>query len=72
MLIQGYQAYMEMEIPKVGDDSFCLRCEDGNEHDKYVEAVMIGWQTGGNIPKKLEQHFQPLSYFPNFYVEIHF
>ena len=42
MLIQEYHAYMEMWIPKVGDDSFYLRCKDGNEHDKYVATGMIG------------------------------
>ena len=46
-------AYMEIWTPKVEDDSFYLKCNGGNEHDKYVVAVMIGWRTGGYIPKKL-------------------
>ena len=40
--IRGYNAYMEIWTLKVGDDSLYLKCEDGNEHNKYAVAVMIG------------------------------
>ena len=33
---------MEIWTSKVGDDSLYLKCEDGNEHNKYAVAVMIG------------------------------
>ena len=40
---------MEIWTPKVRDDSLYLKCEDGNKHDKYVVAVIIGGQTGGQL-----------------------
>ena len=48
---------MEIWTPKVGDGSFCLKCEDGNEHDKYAVPVMIGGHTGGYVPINLSKIF---------------
>ena len=50
-----YCAYMKIWTPKVGDNNLYLKCEDGNEHNKYVAAVMIGGRTGGHLPKNLSK-----------------
>ena len=42
--IQGYHTCMEIWLPKVVDDNLYLnlKCEDGNEHDKYAVVVTTG------------------------------
>ena len=35
---------MEIWTIKVEDNSFYSKCEDGNEHNKRIVAVMIGVQ----------------------------
>ena len=35
-----------------------LKCDDGNEHDKYVVAVIIKEQTVGHISKNLSKIFK--------------
>ena len=42
--IWGYHPYMEIWAIKVEDNSFYSKCEDGNEHNKRIVAVMIGVQ----------------------------
>ena len=59
--------YMNMEIwiPNVGDDSFHFKCEDGQEHNEYAVAVMIGGRTGGHFPKNLNNIFNLFPALPN-------
>ena len=53
--IRGYHLYMEIWTLKVGDQSLYLKCEDGNEHNKYAVAVIIGGRTHWlTCPKELE------------------
>ena len=40
---------METWAPKVGDDSLHLKCEDGNEDNKYAVTVMIGIPNGEHV-----------------------
>ena len=42
---------MEIWTPNIRGDSFYLKCENENKHDKSVMDVMIRGQTGGNISK---------------------
>ena len=35
---------METWTSKTGEDCFYLKCEDGNEHDKYTVVVIIAVQ----------------------------
>ena len=56
---------MEIWTPEVGLDSLCLKCEDGNVHNKYVMAVTIGGRTGGHAPKNLSKIFKLLLTLPN-------
>ena len=56
---------MEIQTPNVRDDSLHLKCEDGNEHDKYAAALMIGGRTGGHVPKNLSKIFNLLLTLPN-------
>ena len=56
---------MEIWTPNVGDDSLYLKCEDGNEHDKYAVALMIGGRTGGHVSKNLSKIFNLFLTLPN-------
>ena len=60
---------MEIWTPKAGDDILYLRCEDGNEIDKYAVTIMIGGQTGAHIPKKLTKIFKLFLALPNFVIK---
>lgn len=39
--VWGYDAYMEIWTPNIRGDSFYLKCENENKHDKSVMDVMI-------------------------------
>ena len=62
---RGYHPYVEIWTTEVGLDSLCLKCEDGNVHNKYVMAVTIGGRTGGHAPKNLSKIFKLLLTLPN-------
>ena len=47
----------EMQTPKVGYDTLYLKCEDGNEHDKYAVPIMKWGSTGGHVPNNLNKVF---------------
>lgn len=39
--VWGYDAYTEIWTPNIRGDSFYLKCENENKHDKSVMDVMI-------------------------------
>ena len=61
--------YIEIWASKVGDDSFYLRCDDGNERDKNSMAVMIGGQIGGHISNNLSKIFKLFLTLPNCFIK---
>ena len=42
-----------------------LKCEDENEHEQYIVAVMIGRKTGGHFSKILRKIFKVLLTLPS-------
>ena len=42
-----------------------LKCEDGNEHNKYSKDVMIGERASANVPKNLSKTFDLFLPLPN-------
>ena len=56
---------MEIWTPKVGNDIWHLKCDDGNEYNKYTVAVMIEGRTGRHVPKNLSKIFNLFLTLPN-------
>ena len=52
-------------IPKVCDKNFCLKSENGNQHDKFAIAIVLEEQILGNIPKNLSKIFHQFMKIPN-------
>ena len=48
-----FTEHLRCLLLKVGEVSLYLKCEDGNEDNKYSVAVMIGRNSGGYAPKNL-------------------
>ena len=39
--VRGYHAYIDIWAPKVGDENFCLKSENENQHDKFAVAIVL-------------------------------
>ena len=47
--VRGYHAYMEIWIPKAGDENLCLRLETGNQNDKFAVAILFEERDVGHL-----------------------
>ena len=63
--IRGYHAYMDISKPKVGDENFCLKLENENEHDNFAVAVVLEEQIVEHVPKNLSKTFHQFMKIPN-------
>ena len=63
--VRGYHAYMDIWIPKVGEENFCLKSENEKELDKFVVAVVLEERILGHVPKNLSKIFHQFMKIPN-------
>ena len=63
--VWGYHAYMDIRIPKVDDENFCLKPENENQHDKFAVAVALEEWTVGHVPEDLSKIFHQFMKIPN-------
>ena len=62
--VRGYHAYMDIWTPKVGDENFCLKSENENQHDKFAVAILLEEQIVGHVPKNLSKIFHQFMKIP--------
>ena len=62
---RGYHTYMDVWKPKVGDENFCLKSENENQHDKFAVAIVLKERIVGHVPKNLSQIFHQFMKIPN-------
>ena len=65
LLVRGYHAYMDIWKPKEGDEIFCLKSENENQHDKFAVAIVLEERIVGYVPKNLSKIFHPFMKIPN-------
>ena len=63
--VRGHHAYMAIWTRKVGDENFCLKSENGNQHDKFAAAIVLEERIVGHVPKKLSKIFHQFMKIPN-------
>ena len=63
--VREYHAYMDIWKPKVGDENFCLKSENENEHNKFALAIVSGKWRVGHVPKNLSKPFHQFMKIPN-------
>ena len=63
--VRGYHAYMDIWKPKAGDDNFCLKSENENQHDKFAVAIVLEERILGHVPKNLSKIFHQFMKIPN-------
>ena len=63
--VREYPAYMDIWTPKVGDENFCLKSENENEHNKFAIAIVLGKRRVGHVPKNLSKLFHQFMKIPN-------
>ena len=63
--VRGYHAYMDIRTPKVGDENFCLKSENENQHDKFSVAIVLEERLVGHVPKNLSKIFHQFMKIPN-------
>ena len=63
--VRGYHAYMDIWTPKVGDENFCLKSENENQHDKFAVAIVLEERIVRHVPKNLSKIFHQFMKIPN-------
>ena len=63
--IRGDHAFMDIWKPKVGDENFCLKSENENQHDKFAVAIVLEERIVGHVPKNLSKIFHQFMKFSN-------
>ena len=63
--VRGYHAYMDIWKSKVGDENFCLKSENENQHDKFAVAIVLEERIVGHAPKNLSKIFHQCRKIPN-------
>ena len=56
---------MDIWKPKVGDENFCLKSENENQHDKFAVAIVLEERIVGHVPKHLSKIFHQFVKIPN-------
>ena len=46
---------MDIWKPKVGDENFCLKSQNENQHDKFAVVVVLEGGIVGDVPKNLSK-----------------
>ena len=67
--VRGYHAYMNIWIPKVGDENVFLQPENENQHDKFAVAVVYDERVVGHVPKNLSKVFNQFMKISNCTIE---
>ena len=63
--VRGYHVYMDIWTPKVGDENFCLKSENENQHEKFAVAIVLEERIVGHVPKNLSKIFHQFMKIPN-------
>ena len=63
--VRGYHAYLDIWKPKVGDENFCLKSENENQHDKFAVAIALKERIVGHVPKNLSKIFHQFMKIPD-------
>ena len=63
--VRGYHTYMDIWKPKVGDENFCLKSENENQHVKFAVAIVLEERIVGHVPKNLSKIFHQFMKIPN-------
>ena len=63
--IRGDHAFMDIWKPKVGDENFCLKSENENQHGKFAVAIVLEERIVGHVPKNLSKIFHQVMKFSN-------
>ena len=63
--VRGYHDYMDIWKPKVGDENFCLKSENENQHGKFVVAIVLEERIVGHVPKNVSKIFHQFLKIPN-------
>ena len=57
---RGYNAYMDIWIPLIGDESLICWKEKGNEYDPHAVAITRNNVVVGRVPQNICDHFWTL------------
>ena len=60
---------MDIWTAKVGDENFCLKSENENEHNKFALAIVLGKRRVGHVSKNLSKLFHQFMKIPNCTIE---
>ena len=63
--VRGHHANMDLWTPKVGDENFCLKSENENQHGKFAVAIVLEERIVGHVPKTLRKIFHQFMKIPN-------
>ena len=63
--VRRYHAYMDIWTPKIGDENFCLKSENENQHDKFAFAIVLEERIVGHVPINLSKIFHQFMKIPN-------
>ena len=63
--VRGHHAYMDIWTPKAGDENFCLKSENENQHDKFAVAIVLKERIVGHVPKNLSKILHQFKKIPN-------
>ena len=63
--VPGYHTYMDIWKPKVGDENFCLKSENQNQHDKFAVTFVLEERIVGHVPNNLSKTFHQFMKIPN-------
>ena len=63
--LRSYQVYMDTWAPKCGNENFCLKVENENQHEKFAVALVLEERIKGYVPKNMSKIFHQLMKIPN-------
>ena len=63
--VRVHNANMDLWTPKVGDENFCLKSENENQHDKFAVDIVLEERIVGHVPKTLRKIFHQFMKIPN-------
>ena len=55
---------MDIWTPKVGNENFCLKSENENQHDKFAIAIVLEERIVRHVPKNLSKIFHQFMKIP--------
>ena len=63
--VRGYYTYMNAWTRKVGDENFCLKPENENQHDKFAVAIVLKERIVGYVPQSMSKIVHQFMKIPN-------